>query len=207
MDKKEQILQAAKKLMSEKGFDGTTVRDISKAASVNVAMISYYFGSKEKLFAAMIEENAAQTFNKLEYISSTSAQPEKKIEALVTLYVERILSNHNFYNIINREISQGHSEELRNHIILVHTKNFNSFKKIIAEGQQQNIFREDIDIELTLATFFGTITEVTNPGKVLYNIYRLKFSGNKNDQVKDEALKALLKTHLVSLLNAFLLKK
>ena len=123
------------------------------------------------------------------------------------MYVERILSNHNFYNIINREISQGHSEELRNHIILVHTKNFNSFKKIIAEGQQQNIFREDIDIELTLATFFGTITEVTNPGKVLYNIYRLKFSGNKNDQVKDEALKALLKTHLVSLLNAFLLKK
>jgi AcrR family transcriptional regulator len=207
MDKKEQILEAAKKLMSEKGFDATTVRDISKTADVNVAMISYYFGSKEKLFAAMIEENAAQMYSKLEYIGNTGAQPEKKIEALVTLYVENILNNQSFFNIINRELTMGHSEELNHHIITVHTKNFNSFKKIIIEGQKQNIFRENIDLDLTMATFFGTITEVTNPGKLLYNMYKVKFSGNKNDQVKDDALKVLLKTHLVNLLNSFLMKK
>ena len=207
MDKKEQILEAAKELMSEKGFDGTTVRDISKKADVNVAMISYYFGSKEKLFAAMIEENATQMYSRLEYIANTSVQSDKKIEALVTLYVERILSNQSFYSIINRELSMGHSEELREHIISVHTKNFNSFKKIIIEGQKQHIFKEDIDVDLTMATFFGTITEVTSPGKLLYNMYKLKFSGNKADQTKDDALKILLKKHLVGLLKAFLLIK
>ncbi|MFK4985547.1 TetR family transcriptional regulator, partial [Klebsiella pneumoniae] len=48
-DKKEQILAVAERLFSEQDFDAVSVRDIAKEANVNVAMISYYFGSKEKL--------------------------------------------------------------------------------------------------------------------------------------------------------------
>jgi len=207
MDKKIKILEAARELMSQKGYEGTTVRDISTMAKVNVAMISYYFGSKEKLFAAMIEENAGTAFNKIEYIGSTNAKPEKKLEALATLYVDRIFSNRSFYSILNRELSSGHSKELHDHIIAVHTKNYNSFKKIIADGQKDKSFKEDIDIDLTMATFFGTISEITNPGKLLHKIYKLKYSGNKSDQEKDDALKIRLKAHLTSVLQTYLLKK
>ena len=49
-----EILNITEKLFAEKGFDGTSVRDIAKAADVNVAMVSYYFGSKEKLLDAII---------------------------------------------------------------------------------------------------------------------------------------------------------
>ena len=48
-DKQIEILNVAERLFAEEGFDGTSVRDIAKNANVNVAMISYYFGSKEKL--------------------------------------------------------------------------------------------------------------------------------------------------------------
>jgi AcrR family transcriptional regulator len=207
MDKKSRILEAAKELMSQKGYESTTVRDISTMADVNVAMISYYFGSKEKLFAAMIEENAGNALNKLAYIGSTNSTPEKKIEALVTLYVERIFSNRSFYSILNRELSSGHSKELHDHIIAVHTKNFNSFKKIITDGQRDKYFKEDIDLDLTMATFLGTISEITNPGKLLHRIYKLKFSGSKSDLEKDEALKIRLKAHLTDLLQLYLIKK
>ena len=54
-EKQLQILTTAEDLFSTKGFDGTSVRDISEAAGVNVAMISYYFGSKEKLMEALFE--------------------------------------------------------------------------------------------------------------------------------------------------------
>ena len=47
-DKQIQILETAEKLFSENGFDGTSVRQIAKAAEVNIAMISYYFGSHPK---------------------------------------------------------------------------------------------------------------------------------------------------------------
>ena len=52
-EKQIQIMEAAEKLFAAKGFNGTSVRDISEAAGVNLAMVSYYFGSKEKLFEAM----------------------------------------------------------------------------------------------------------------------------------------------------------
>ena len=45
----EKKLEAAEELIAEKGFEETTVRNICQKANINVAMISYYFGSKEKM--------------------------------------------------------------------------------------------------------------------------------------------------------------
>ena len=53
-DKKEHILIVAERFFGENGFDGTSIRDIAQKANVNLAMISYYFGSKEKLLEALM---------------------------------------------------------------------------------------------------------------------------------------------------------
>ncbi|HNO01068.1 MAG TPA: TetR family transcriptional regulator, partial [Chitinophagaceae bacterium] len=42
-------MKKAEKLFAEKGYNGTSVRDIAEKAGINLAMVSYYFGSKEKL--------------------------------------------------------------------------------------------------------------------------------------------------------------
>jgi AcrR family transcriptional regulator len=49
------ILDAALDLFGERGFDGTTVRDIAARAKVNVAAVSYHFGGKHKLYRAVAE--------------------------------------------------------------------------------------------------------------------------------------------------------
>jgi AcrR family transcriptional regulator len=46
MDKKTHIIETAIELFAEKGFEGTSIRDLATKADVNVAMINYYFGSK-----------------------------------------------------------------------------------------------------------------------------------------------------------------
>ena len=56
---KEKILDAAEQLFAENGFEATGVRELATKAHVNVAMISYYSGSKEKLFETLIEERAS----------------------------------------------------------------------------------------------------------------------------------------------------
>ncbi len=55
-EKQLSIINVAEKLFAEKGFHGTSVRDISLEADVNVAMISYYFGSKDKLLEAIMKQ-------------------------------------------------------------------------------------------------------------------------------------------------------
>lgn len=49
-DTRESILEAARRLFAEKGFDATTVRAIASDADVDPAMIHHYFGTKEELF-------------------------------------------------------------------------------------------------------------------------------------------------------------
>ncbi|PEW54374.1 TetR family transcriptional regulator, partial [Bacillus cereus] len=46
----ENILEAAKKIFGEYGYEGTSIQEIAKEAQVNVAMASYYFNGKENLY-------------------------------------------------------------------------------------------------------------------------------------------------------------
>ena len=59
-DTKEQILNVAEKLFAEKGFAGTTLRGVIREAEVNIAAVHYHFGSKEKLFSAVVRRVAKQ---------------------------------------------------------------------------------------------------------------------------------------------------
>lgn len=52
---KTRILEAATALFAQKGFDGTSIREICKKANVNLCMISYYWGGKQELYQGIIE--------------------------------------------------------------------------------------------------------------------------------------------------------
>jgi AcrR family transcriptional regulator len=56
--RKERILDAAERLFARHGFYGVSVRDITEAAGVDVALINYHFGSKRELFAAVFRRRA-----------------------------------------------------------------------------------------------------------------------------------------------------
>ncbi|WP_372840777.1 TetR family transcriptional regulator [Phaeovulum sp.] len=59
-DAAESLLDAAEAEFSENGFHGTTTRAIAAGAGVNAALLHYYFGSKEQLFARVVERRAAE---------------------------------------------------------------------------------------------------------------------------------------------------
>ena len=60
-EKQIHILDVAEKLIAKKGFEGTSIRDISSQANINVAMISYYFGSKEKMMPYLYRYRVMKT--------------------------------------------------------------------------------------------------------------------------------------------------
>lgn len=54
---KDAIREAAKRAFASSGYGGTGLREIASAAGVNVALVTRYFGSKEKLFASVVEDS------------------------------------------------------------------------------------------------------------------------------------------------------
>ncbi|HLW24224.1 MAG TPA: TetR family transcriptional regulator [Steroidobacteraceae bacterium] len=57
---KDRILDAAERLFARNGFHGVSVRDITEAAEVDVALVSYHFGGKRELFAAVFRRRAQE---------------------------------------------------------------------------------------------------------------------------------------------------
>lgn len=201
IDKREQILQAAEQLFADKGFDGTSVRDIAHEANVNLAMISYYFGSKEKLLESLIEQRFRISIDILEELSKDqSLTAWEKIDRLIDYYVERMVTNRRFHNIMNQEYNTDRSSEIKDLITRIKLQNLERIKGIIVDGQRQKLFRP-VDIELTLGSIMGTIAQVTTLRKLYCNLLQID---NTDEDTYSNVIIPRLKVHLKQLMRAHL---
>jgi TetR/AcrR family transcriptional regulator len=87
-DCRENIIDSATPLFAAKGLNGVSVRDLTRAAEVNLSMISYYFGGKEGLYAAVLNEQFA-VLGKIEEIELLEIDTLQKFELYVRATVSR----------------------------------------------------------------------------------------------------------------------
>ena len=62
---RQRLLEAAVEIFGQRGLEGATVREIARASGQNVAAIAYHFGSKERLYAAVLEEAVREIRHRL----------------------------------------------------------------------------------------------------------------------------------------------
>ncbi|MHA3788936.1 TetR/AcrR family transcriptional regulator [Flavobacterium hauense] len=156
-DKQLEILQVAEKLFAEDGFDGTSIRQIAKEAKVNIAMISYYFGSKEKLLETLIIDRTSGMKMQLENIYRDDLSPVEKVDRLIDLYITRINKNKCMYQILHFEISNKKRIMDMQAFMDIKKENSELFRMIIADGQEKGIFRKDVNIPLITPTIMGIL--------------------------------------------------
>src|SRR5215510_1037813 len=160
-DKQVQIMETAETLFAEKGFNGTSVRDISEKANVNLAMISYYFGSKDKLLEALFSYRGEHLKLKMEnMIEDKGMTATEKINTLIDHYIEKITNQQCFSRIMAREQVLNHTGITAELIYQMKKQNQELIAKLIHEGQRKGEFRKHIDIPLMMATLIGTTNTV-----------------------------------------------
>ena len=202
MDKREVILSTAMKLFGQKGFEGTSVREIASGADVNPAMISYYFGSKEKLFESMVEHKAGHLKTVFaELINNQSLSQIEKLFFIIDKYVERIFQSPQFHHLMHRELSLDRRPQMKDAIIEVLLRNFISIKKIIQNGIDTGEFKS-VDTELTIVTILGTINYLLSSDIMSRKILSKgkDFNPYNNKKLKErvsEHLKQLMRSHLL----------
>jgi AcrR family transcriptional regulator len=159
-DKRGNILVTALHLFAEKGFEGTSVRDIAEKASVNVAMVNYYFGSKDQLFQQILETKFSATRGLLDEIfKDPSLSSIEKINKVVDAYIERFFNQRIFHRLIHQELLLHQREDLQVSIVNYLSNNTQVLKKIICAGIKSGEFKK-VDIELTIASLAGTLNQV-----------------------------------------------
>ena len=203
IDKKTHIIEAAIELFAEKGFEGTSIRDLATKADVNVAMINYYFGSKEKLFECMVMQKAAYTKDMLEEIVNNKDLSEiEKLDRIIDSYVTRLFSNRKFHRVIHHELMLNEREVLQDAIVNILFPNSLLLRGVVDAGIKNGTFKK-VDSLLVMATIVGTINQV-----LLSKKFCNKQLNKDDDYVpyEDAKFRKRISDHLKDLMHSYLLK-
>jgi AcrR family transcriptional regulator len=109
---KDKLMDAAEKLFARRGFYGSSLREITKAAGVDLALVNYHFGSKKRLLIAVIERRGAvlndERLRRLADARLSAAPGAPSTEAVVGAFLDPILERlahagpgwHNYFALV-----------------------------------------------------------------------------------------------------------
>lgn len=201
--KKFVILDAAEHLIALNGYRATTTRMIAEEAGVNVAMLAYYFGSKERLLKELIDRHTAHVKYMMEQITNRVEHPVTKIREFLFAFVDYSFKNPRPVLIAIREIGLLNQRpeilrELQSTMLDVH----GMFIGALAEAKKSGHLR-NIDTEFCVLTFSSTVESF------LINMFMFKqgFPFLGIEKTSSEAMNKRLKGHLSTLLDQMTIKK
>lgn len=106
----QKIVEAARKIFTQKGYAATKTRDIAEEAGINLALLNYYFGSKENLFKLIVTEKFEDLFGLISPIlSNKDITLEEKIQALVRNYTKLLIENEDLPIFVLNELKNNGS--------------------------------------------------------------------------------------------------
>lgn len=104
----QKIIRAARTVFTKKGFASTRTRDIAEEAGINLALLNYYYGSKQNLFRLVMAEKIETLFGLIvPILSDSSISLQKKIVHMVEKYTELLLENQDLPIFVLNEIKNN----------------------------------------------------------------------------------------------------
>lgn len=180
-EKQIHILDVAEKLIAKKGFEGTSVRDISTEAKINVAMISYYFGSKEKMMSYLYRYRVQKTRESFAEFAEIikEGKPEMQMKELIKFVVNQLFKYNYFHGFVTQELR--HTEHLKDDLLEFYTTFTNKIDEVIKKGVSSGVFTNAPKPEDILTLIIGpSLFVIRNK-----NFYELYVSGKEENYLQE----------------------
>ncbi len=144
-DAKMKLIEAAMPLFPQKGYAGVSIREIADAAGVNSASISYYFGGKEGLYAAVLEH----IYSHINAVVEIDRPEDQSPDTFVHDFAIRVVGLHKQYPCLVRYLymeminpTKFCDTIIKEHLMRLFTYLCNGINRSIDSGE----FRPDLDV-------------------------------------------------------------
>ncbi|MEZ4720471.1 MAG: TetR/AcrR family transcriptional regulator [Flavobacteriales bacterium] len=151
------IKETARRLFTEKGYGRITTRDIAKEADVNLALVNYYFRSKDELFHTIMFEVIQGFMGQMVVLMNDDHSFEEKLELVVSNYIDLLSEQPNLPIFMMSEI-RNHPQEMAERLgiakMIREAKFFKELAERCPEGVPPIQFFMNI-LSLTVFPFMG----------------------------------------------------
>ncbi len=130
--KLEHILRHSAQIFAEHGFEGTSIRDISRATGISLSGLYYYFDSKQRLLYLIQSNTFKFILERLQQRLLGGMDPAQKLRILVQNHIEYFLSHPNEMKVLSHE-EEALEEPFRQEVAAIKRKYFALARKIFEE--------------------------------------------------------------------------
>ena len=147
------ILDAATREFSEKGYDGARVETIAKSAEVNINLVYHYFGNKESLFIAVMEEAYVTIRSRQNDMTLRGRDPVEAMTELVRATFRLFSENQHIIGLLSSENMHRachvrQSEQIKS----LYNPLVDFISDTLARGEKTGVFRAGVDpVELFIS--------------------------------------------------------
>ena len=150
---KRKIFETSMKLFAEKGYDATSIEDITATVGVAKGTLYYHFSSKEEIFNFLIEEGIKLLQNSIDIKTAKFSNYIDKIKAIVLIQIKIVIKYEDLITIL---LSQFWGNEKRHQKCRKHIYDYiNKIEQIVEQGIEKGEIKEG------------------NPKAIAYEIYAL----------------------------------
>lgn len=144
------LVRSARDLFARHGYDGTSVRMITDRAGANLGAITYHFGSKEALYAAVVESVAAPLYQKVRAMAQESSAPLRRLERIIQAYFDHFADHPDMPKLVIQHIFTDRPlpAPLREAMSGI----LGAIAEVIAAGQSDGSIRPGQPVLLALST-------------------------------------------------------
>lgn len=151
---KRKIFESSMKLFAEKGYDGTSVEEITATVGVAKGTLYYHFSSKEEIFNFLIEEGMNLLKNSIKIKTDNLSKSMDKLRAIVLIQLKIVFKYENFMSIIMNETwgNESRSKTCRKYI----NEYINIIKTVIDAGIENGEIKK-CDSKLLATEIFSLV--------------------------------------------------
>jgi AcrR family transcriptional regulator len=143
---KANILEVAAVEFGEKGLAGARIDEIAAATQTSKRMIYYYFGSKEGLYLAVLEESYRRVRNIEGELHLEDLDPDAALRRLVAFTFDHHLNNENFIRLVMSEnINRGQYLAQSRRIQELNVPAIEALRSLYERGLRAGVFRPGLD--------------------------------------------------------------
>jgi AcrR family transcriptional regulator len=135
------ILEAARKIFANRGFNQATVDDIASAAGVAKGTVYLYYQSKREIYFAALRFGLEQMYSKLDEELKKAATPQEKLRTLIAVKLGYFDDNRDFFKIYYSELGNIciHPGTIDNEFKTLYLEQAKVVESILKEGARKKV--------------------------------------------------------------------